>query len=84
VLRADRFLTPSGERSGCLVLRAERIAEVAERVDVMVGEVIDLGPVVLLPGLVDTHVHVNEPAGPSGRDSPSATFGAAAEEGACR
>ena len=72
VLRARRVVTPDGEGARWVGVRDGRIAAVeawdaplpegAEVVDLAVDEV-------LLPGLVDTHVHVNGPAAPSGRAS---------------
>jgi allantoinase len=63
VFRARRLVTPAGEASGCVGVAGERIAAVAPLEAGLEGRrVVELGEdVVLLPGLVDSHVHVNEP-----------------------
>ncbi|HET6213985.1 MAG TPA: allantoinase AllB [Micromonosporaceae bacterium] len=58
VLRSRRVITPDGQRPAAICITGERIAAV-EPYDAVSG--VDLGDLVLLPGLVDTHVHVNEP-----------------------
>ncbi|MEO3747783.1 allantoinase AllB [Plantactinospora sp. B5E13] len=58
VLRSRRVLLPDGERPAAVRIRDGRIAAIAGYHD-LPG--VDLGTLALLPGLVDTHVHVNEP-----------------------
>jgi allantoinase len=63
VFRARRLASAAGEGSGCVGVADGRIAAV-EPLDARLEgrRVVELGDdVVLLPGLVDTHVHVNEP-----------------------
>ena len=62
VLRSQRVVLPDGERPAQVVIEGERITRVApidEPFDASI--VLDLGSLALLPGLVDCHVHVNEP-----------------------
>jgi hypothetical protein len=63
VVRASRAITVNGEEGLCVGVADGRIAVVAplgERLDA--AQVVELEPPeVLLPGLVDSHVHVNEP-----------------------
>jgi len=63
VFRARRLVTAAGEESGCVGVAGGRIAAVEPLEARLEGRrVAELGDdVVLLPGLVDTHVHVNEP-----------------------
>jgi allantoinase len=63
VLRARRLVTAAGETSGCVGVADGRIAAIAPLEAALDGRrVVELGEdVVLLPGLVDSHVHVNEP-----------------------
>lgn len=64
-LRSTRVLTPQGLKPATLVMKDERIADVRAWDDVhAAGQLHDYGDSILLPGLVDTHVHINEP----GRD----------------
>ncbi len=63
VFRARRLVTAAGEDSGCVGVAGGRIAAIAPLEAGLEGRrVFELGQdVVLLPGLVDSHVHVNEP-----------------------
>ncbi|MFS8201133.1 allantoinase AllB [Streptomyces sp. CWNU-52B] len=63
VLRSTRVITPEGTRAASVAVAAGRITAVlAHDAEVPAGARLeDLGDDVLLPGLVDTHVHVNDP-----------------------
>lgn len=79
VLRSDRVLLPDGERPAAVAVHSGRIAAVADRGAALAAEVDeDLGGVALLPGLVDTHVHVNEPGRTGWEGFATATAAAAA------
>ncbi|HLY41463.1 MAG TPA: allantoinase AllB [Terracidiphilus sp.] len=58
--RSTRVLTGKGFAPATLMVEGERIAAVEDWSDAP-GDVRDYGDLVLLPGLVDTHVHINEP-----------------------
>jgi allantoinase len=75
VLRSRRVVTPDGERPAAVCVHNGRIAAVAPY-DAVPGE--DLGDLALLPGLVDTHVHVNEPGRTEWEGFATATRAAAA------
>lgn len=63
VLRSTRVITPEGTRAASVAVADGTITAVAPY-DAPVPEgarLQDLGDDVLLPGLVDTHVHVNDP-----------------------
>ncbi|MHA5053267.1 allantoinase AllB [Streptomyces sp. SD15] len=63
VLRSTRVITPEGTRAASVAVAAGKITAVlAHDADVPAGARLeDFGDDVLLPGLVDTHVHVNDP-----------------------
>lgn len=77
IIRASRILTPDGERPGAVGIRDGVIVAVEPELD---GPVfIDLADdEVLLPGLVDTHVHVNDPGRSEWEGFATATRAAAA------
>jgi allantoinase len=75
VLRSRRVILPSGERPAAVCVRDGRVADV-RRYNEVPG--IDLGSTALLPGLVDTHVHVNEPGRTEWEGFATATRAAAA------
>jgi allantoinase len=61
-LRSTRVLTPGGLIPAIVLVDDERIASVCPWSDLPAGVALnDYGELVLMPGLVDTHVHVNEP-----------------------
>ena len=76
VISAERVAAPDGERSATVTVRDGRIAEIGlatSPADVRIPD-----DCVLLPGLVDTHVHVNEPGRTEWEGFASATAAAAA------
>lgn len=79
VVRSRRAVTPDGERPAAVVVAQGRIVAV-DAYDAVVdaAEDADLGDVALLPGLVDTHVHVNEPGRTQWEGFATATRAAAA------
>lgn len=78
VLRSSRVVTPQGERPATVCLAGGRIAAVTDHGTVPDGPVTDLGDLALLPGIVDTHVHVNEPGRTEWEGFTSATRAAIA------
>ncbi|NUS13010.1 MAG: allantoinase AllB [Streptomyces sp.] len=80
VLRSTRVVTPDGERPAAVAVRGGVITAVrAHDAPVPPGvPVTDLGSDVLLPGLVDTHVHVNDPGRSEWEGFATATAAAAA------
>ncbi len=62
VFRSKRVITPDGIRPATVHVRGEIIEAIADYDAIPSGyERIDAGEAVLMPGVVDTHVHVNEP-----------------------
>mgnify|MGYP001278380042 CR=1 FL=1 len=80
VMRADRVVTPEGERAVTVGVRDGRIAAVEDAgADLVGARTVDVAEdEVLLPGLVDSHVHVNEPGRTEWEGFASATRAAAA------
>ena len=77
-LRSRRTVTPRGIEDAVVVVRDGRIAEVLGAGDSGARGAEDLGDLVLMPGLVDTHVHVNEPGRTEWEGFETATRAAAA------
>ena len=79
-IRARRVVTPEGIRPATVAVRDGRIAAVTEFGDSPDAAAVEElpGQEILLPGLVDTHVHVNEPGRTEWEGFASATRAAAA------
>ncbi|MEU8271869.1 allantoinase AllB [Sphaerisporangium sp. NPDC049002] len=79
VVRSRRAVLPDGERPLAVAVRDGVIAALLPYDDpAPAAERVDLGEVCLLPGLVDTHVHVNEPGRTEWEGFATATRAAAA------
>jgi allantoinase len=77
--RSTRVLTPRGLAPATLLVEDERITGVCGWDEVPpVARLHDFGDYVLFPGLVDTHVHINEPGRTEWEGFTSATRAAAA------
>jgi allantoinase len=74
-IRSVHAVLPEGVRPATVVVADGTITEVAPY---EAGADIDLGEVALMPGLVDTHVHVNEPGRTEWEGFATATQAAAA------
>ena len=61
-LRSRRVVTPAGIRAAVVLIAGETIVGVKEPDELPAGyHVVDVADYVVLPGLIDTHVHINEP-----------------------
>ncbi len=79
VIVSRRAVTPEGTREAAIVIDGERIAKVCPPAELPPGiEVHDVGDLVLMPGLVDCHVHLNEPGRTEWEGFETATRAAAA------
>jgi allantoinase len=82
-LRSIRVLTPAGLEPATVLVDGERISAVRAWSDVSAdlppgADLIDFGDQVLLPGLVDSHVHINDPGRAEWEGFETATKAAAA------
>ncbi len=79
VVRGRRVVTPEGERPAAIHIRNGVIAAIAGFDDLPAGSYVhEAGDSVVLPGLVDTHVHINEPGRTDWEGFSTATQAAAA------
>jgi allantoinase len=79
IVRGRRVIMPEGERPAAIHIRNGVIAAVSDFDDVPSGlPVHEVGASVVMPGLVDTHVHINEPGRTEWEGFSSATRAAAA------
>jgi allantoinase len=80
VLRSQRVVTPEGTRAASVAVADGRITDVGPH-DAPVPDgarLVDTGEDVVMPGLVDTHVHVNDPGRSEWEGFATATRAAAA------
>ena len=75
-----RVVTPQGLRPGAVIVDGGKIREVAAggQVPSDVAEIEDFGDAAILPGLVDPHVHINDPGRAEWEGFETATRAAAA------
>lgn len=79
VIRGARVATPDGIRPAAIHVLDGRIAQVGEFSEVPQGaNLVEAGDALVFPGLVDTHVHVNQPGRTEWEGFASATRAAAA------
>jgi len=79
VVRSRRTVLPEGTRPAAIAVSGPAIAAIADYAEPLEGASdVDLGDLALLPGLVDTHVHVNEPGRTEWEGFATATRAAAA------
>jgi allantoinase len=79
VIRSQRVVTPAGVRPASIHISSSQIDAVAAWDEIPLGaNLIDAGSDVVMPGVIDTHVHVNEPGRTDWEGFFSATRAAAA------
>src|SRR5678816_2710627 len=79
IIRGQRVVLPETIAPRSVHTREERIVFVGSYTDVVEGcEVVDAGESVVMPGLVDTHVHINAPGRTEWEGFRTATLAAAA------
>jgi allantoinase len=62
VLRAARAILPDGETTADIGIQGGRVSAIAAHGSLLGDRILHFGPdVVVIPGIVDSHVHVNEP-----------------------
>jgi allantoinase len=79
IVHGERVVLPDGIRPAAIHIRDGRIAAITSRADRPAGaDAIDAGELVVMPGLVDTHVHINDPGRADWEGFDHATRAAAA------
>ena len=79
VVRSERVVLPNGVRPAAILVRDGRIAAIDDFDRTPAGvRRIDAGEAVVMPGLVDTHVHMNDPGRAEWEGVEHATAAAAA------
>ena len=60
-LKSRRVVCPDGTREAVVLIKNGRIADLLPFDAPVAGHVLDVGRHAILPGLIDPHVHINEP-----------------------
>lgn len=60
-IKSKRIITPEGEKRGVVIIKNGIIIDVVESLDNADERLIDVQDKVLMPGVIDPHVHINEP-----------------------
>lgn len=61
IITSNRVLTPYGLKKAFILIEGGKIISVANELPTCNAQIIDAGNDVVMPGIVDTHVHINEP-----------------------
>ncbi len=62
LIKGKRILTPQGFMEGMILVRQGKIADVLRNVDYTIASPVeDAGENLVMPGIIDPHVHINEP-----------------------
>lgn len=62
IIRSNRIITPSGLRPGYVIINDGCIEDVVEQITTLEdATVTDVGNAVVMAGIIDPHVHINEP-----------------------
>jgi allantoinase len=80
VVRGNRVLTADGIRPASIHIAMGRIVRLGDVNEPLAtsADIVDAGDLIIMPGLVDTHVHVNEPGRTDWEGFEAATRAAAA------
>ena len=80
VLKSKRVVLPDGTRPASVLIEGEKISDILPY-EAGIGsadiQLIDYGDLALMPGIVDTHVHINEPGRTEWEGFSTATAAAA-------
>ena len=78
-IRSKNICTPEGIRAGYVMIQNGLISDIADDLSPSLSrEAIDIGDSFLMPGLVDPHVHLNEPGRTNWEGFATGTLSAAA------
>lgn len=78
VIRSSRVVLSDGIRPAAIIVRDGVITEIADSTRSASAEALDFEDAVVMSGLVDTHVHINEPGRAEWEGFETATMAAAA------
>ncbi len=79
IIRSERVVLPGGTQPATIQVREGRIVSIGSHAERPSGvREVDAGSLVVLPGLVDTHVHINDPGRADWEGFETATRAAAA------
>lgn len=78
-IRSSRVVLPQGVAPACVIVSNERVAAIVDYSLVPTDALLqDFGDHFVLPGLIDTHIHINEPGRTDWEGFETATLAAAA------
>ena len=60
-IQSERIITPGETKKGVVLIKDGKIADIVSELSNADFPIIDIGNKVLMPGLIDPHVHINEP-----------------------
>src|SRR5690349_11176939 len=77
-ISGNNILTPDGLKKAVVLVKNGAIADIVPDLDVEINNMINIHDQVLMPGIIDPHVHINEPGRTAWEGFATATRSAAA------
>ena len=60
-IKSTKIITPEGEKNGVVIIKDGLIIDIAASLDNADERLIDVHDKIVMPGVIDPHVHINEP-----------------------
>lgn len=60
-IQSNAILTPGGIQQGVVLISGGRVADIVDTIPAGIAEIITIKDKLLMPGIIDPHVHINEP-----------------------
>src|SRR5687768_13602503 len=60
-IKSNRIITPTGVLKAIVLIKDGGILDIVNEVSTNDHKIIDVGNDILMPGIIDPHVHINEP-----------------------
>jgi allantoinase len=83
IIRGGSLVAPSGVQQSDIAISEERIAAISPKINANAKEEIDANGLHIFPGLIDVHVHFNDPGRADWEGAPTGSAALAAGGGTC-
>ncbi|MDQ6757366.1 MAG: allantoinase AllB [Bacteroidota bacterium] len=60
-IKSKKVITPEGEKEAIIIIKEGKIIDLVNSIDTIDERLVDVGEKIVMPGVIDPHVHINEP-----------------------